>query len=76
MPYILQSRRTREPLNSGDLCYQITKLAQDYLKAGFGESFTAYGDIRNALASAWDVHFLPKLLKYEAKKRKENGDVK
>ena len=76
MPYILKSNRTKVPLNQGQLCYQITKIAQDYLNAGFGESFSSYGEIRNALASAWEVHFLPKLLKYEAKKRKENGDVK
>ena len=40
-----------------------------------GESFTTFGEIRNALASAWEVHFLPQLQDYEHLKRLQNGNV-
>jgi len=75
MPYIPQNRRSISPVTAGDLCYQITQLCQDHLARGF-ESFTTYGEIRNALFTAWEAHFLPKLQDYEHLKRLQNGDVK
>jgi hypothetical protein len=75
MPYV--RKEERENLRSytqGQLCFQITRLAQEYFNR-LGESFATYGEIRNAIMSAWDVHFYPKLLVYEKKKRDENGDV-
>jgi hypothetical protein len=75
MPYTIPERRGKHLQTSGDKCYEITRLCQDYLNF-HGESFATYGEIRNAIMSSWDVHFYPKLLKYEAAKRKQNGDVK
>ncbi len=74
MPYIPEERRTQPPITAGDLCYHITRLCQEHLMRG-GESFTTFGEIRNALASAWEVHFLPQLQDYEDRKRIENGNV-
>jgi hypothetical protein len=78
MPYIKSSLRADAcniPEDQGQLCYALTRLCQNYLRAR-KESFATYGEIRNAIMSSWDVHFYPKLLKYESKKRKQNGDVK
>lgn len=74
MPYTEKDMRGLIPLSQGELCYEVTQICQNYLN-GMGESFARYGEIRNALASAWEVHFLPKLLAYENVKRAQNGDV-
>lgn len=77
MPYIparLRSNARVCPATGGELCYAITQLCHDYLQRE-PESYASFGLVRHALASAWDVHFLPKLLEYEAKKRADNGDV-
>jgi hypothetical protein len=88
MPYPIRSERDSVQLfgprgvygllltakTQGQLCYQITKLCQDYLNR-HGESFSRFGEIRNAIEAAWEVHFAPKLKEYEKKKKDENGDV-
>jgi len=74
MPYIPDERRTQPPITAGDLCYHITRLCQEHLMRG-AESFTTYGEIRNALFTAWEAHFLPQLQDYEHLKRLQNGNI-
>lgn len=84
MPYIPSDTRkallqvkimpNRTPGNAGELCFVITHLCKQYLEGGV-ENFDRYGDVRQALASAWDAYFLERLQQYEAKKCAENGDL-
>ena len=81
MPYILKDTRklltmstTLAPRTSGELCFLLTTICKRYLETSI-ENFDRWGDNRHALASAWEVYFLPRLLNYEASKCKENGDL-
>lgn len=78
MPYIPQQQRdellTRNAQNSGELNFQFTQIAIQYLKDK-GERYQHYNDILGALEGAklelYRVYCTP----YEQEKMEENGKV-
>ena len=85
MPHIKQVRRDAlvnasdedgddRILNSGELNYSFTMLIKDYL-FNQGECYQTYNDIIGALEGAKLELYRKKIVPYENKKIKENGDV-
>jgi hypothetical protein len=80
MPYIKQGVRDqldaglREPVNSGELNYVITRLCARYL-GGIGFSYTQVNDVVGALECAKLELYRRMAAPYEDYKKKQNGDV-
>lgn len=82
MPYIKKNERSdyavfgledMSPENCGHLNYVFTKIIQSYL-AHKGESYQTYNDIVGALDCCKMELYRRKIVPYEDKKIKENGD--
>lgn len=80
MPYIIQERRD-DIIKGGDCARKVGELTfiiQYHLKEYFkfkGESYQTYAEMLGALRGAEIDVITRKLIDYEAKKCKENGDV-
>ena len=78
MPYITQEDRDDlelgPPETPGELNYEITMLLVEYL-AVRGESYQTYNDMIGVLEAAKMELYRRKVIGYEEKKRKLNGDV-
>lgn len=81
MPYILPDIRAAlkphyeyGPINSGELNYQFSMLARDYIER-LGLSYKIINDVVGALEGAKLEFFARVARPYEDKKKKENGDV-
>lgn len=81
MPYVKESRRPLlypiadvVPENAGELNYQVTQLALQYLSK-HGTSYQTLNDVRGALVNASDEFYRRVAAPYEDQKIKENGDV-
>lgn len=77
MPYLPAAKRrdvdSLGPSTGAELCYAVTKLCEQYLSIRV-EGYAVYGDVRHALATAWDV-IAPRLQTYEVRKQLENGPL-
>jgi hypothetical protein len=62
------------PANSGELNYAITKLINEYFNMS-QRNYQAYNDIIGALEGAKLEIYRRKIIPYENRKIKENGDV-
>jgi hypothetical protein len=80
MPYIKEEviwaldNGEKEPLNAGELNYELTTVLLTYLK-NKGESYQTYNDMVGALESCKLELYRRKISDYENKKIEENGDV-
>lgn len=77
MPYIKKEDRSRarfDPITVGELNFAITRLILHYVNLK-GLSYQTINDIKGALGCAWDEFYRRKVVSYEDKKIKENGDV-
>lgn len=78
MPYIKQNRRNSSicpnPINVGEINYQITKILNTYLQDS-GVSYQTINDIIGALEGAKLEFYRRIVVPYEDKKIQENGDV-
>lgn len=81
MPYIKQDDRTelephsgRHPLNAGELNYQFTTLAINYLDY-HGTSYAYINDVIGALEAAKLELYRRLVVPYEDEKIEVNGDV-
>ena len=78
MPYINQDRRMDliffNPENAGELNYQFTLIAKQYV-CNKGESYQTYNDIIGALECCKQELYRKKIGIYENQKEVENGTV-
>lgn len=79
MPYIKSNRRSIcrnewDFVTAGELNYMITVVIHQYI-FNKGESYQTYNDIMGALEGAKLELYRRKIVPYEDKKIKENGDV-
>ena len=79
MPYILKSKRnhlfnTMQPEDPGELNYMFTMICKDYVER-YGECYRTYNDLLGALEGCKMELYRRKIIPYENKKIKQNGDV-
>jgi uncharacterized protein DUF6899 len=81
MPYIPQERRDEilftgtQPQTSGELNFQFTTAAKQYITARGGLSYAVINDIIGALEGCKLEFYRRVAVPYENKKIAENGDV-
>lgn len=80
MPYITEGQRKeldkgRVVITPGELNYQVSKLATEYLKAKGEERYFVYNEIIGALECAKFELYRRMIAPYEDKSIKKNGDV-